>query len=113
MLIALNSWIKKYHSILVRHIQIPTFMYLRKSRLFIKSRYSRNRQWSKSIVYFGLWFNIISVIGGMFYCYRYIFIFSYFYIIGFIFVLIVALRVSKYNSLDSIILWLKSLTFKV
>ena len=37
--------------------------YLRKNKLFIKGRYSRNRQYYKTGVYWCLWVNIIAVFG--------------------------------------------------
>lgn len=51
-------------------------LYLRKNKTFIKSKYTRTRQWSKSIVYFGLWFNIISIYFGFLYLYQFYFVFS-------------------------------------
>lgn len=51
--------------------------FLRKTNTFIKSKYSRNRQWSKSIVYFGLWFGVISAFVITYYTYRFLFVFSY------------------------------------
>lgn len=51
--------------------------FLRKNKTFIKSKYSRTRQWSKVIVYFGLWYGVWSVLILLFFCYRYMFIFSY------------------------------------
>ena len=90
-----------------------TLLFLRKARLFVKSRYSRNRQWSKSIVYFGLWFNIISVIWSIYYCYRYIFIFSHLYWLGAAFVLIAAIRISRFINLSALLAFYKNFTFKV
>lgn len=51
--------------------------FLRKNKTFIKSKYSRTRQWSKVIVYFGLWYGVWSVLILFFFCYRYMFVFSY------------------------------------
>lgn len=90
----------------------PTILFLRKARLFVKSRYSRNRQWSKSIVYFGLWFNIISVIWSLYYCYRYVFIFSHLYWLGFVFVFFIGLRLAKFIKFSTGYLFLKNFTFK-
>ena len=46
---------------------------LRRNKTFLKSKYTRTRQWSKSIVYFGLWFNLISIYLSFFYCYQFYF----------------------------------------
>jgi hypothetical protein len=58
-------------------IRICTIQFLRKTNTFIKSKYSKNRQWSKVIVYFGLWFGVISVFAITYYTYHFLFIFSY------------------------------------
>jgi hypothetical protein len=61
-------------------------MYLRKSKMFNKSRFSRNRQLYRTGVYWCLWINIVIVYALYFYFYRFSFTFGYFwYIIGFFF----------------------------
>lgn len=80
-----------------RYFNIHTLYFLRKNKTFIKSKYSRTRQWSKVIVYFGLWYGIISVFFLTAYCYRYLFIFSYLWWIIFIFILIIVLKSIKLN----------------
>lgn len=56
---------------------VVSVFFLRKTNTFIKSKYSKNRQWSKSIVYFGLWFGVISAFTLTYYNYRFLFAFSY------------------------------------
>lgn len=56
--------------------------FLRKTNTFIKSKYSKNRQWSKSIVYFGLWFGVVSAFTFTYYNYRFLFILSYLWWFG-------------------------------
>ena len=103
MVIQLVTKLKQFKFFLASHANVnANLLFLRKARLFVKSRYSRNRQWSKSIVYFGLWFNITSVIWTVYYCYRYIFIFSHLYWLGAVMVGVAALRVSKSISIASI-----------
>jgi len=53
--------------------------FLRKNRTFVKSRFSRTRQWTKTIVYFAIWFNICSIYLSFIFCYNYIFIYSSFF----------------------------------
>ena len=58
---------------------------LRKTKSFNKSRYSRNRQYYRTGVYWCLWLNIILVFALYYVFYRYTFKFSYvfiFYIIS-------------------------------
>lgn len=46
---------------------------LRKTRSFLKSKVTRTRQWSKVIVFFGLWFNLGSIYFTFLYCYQFYF----------------------------------------
>lgn len=58
---------------------------LRKTKSFNKSRYSRNRQYYRTGVYWCLWLNVILVTGLYYAFYRYSLKFSYifiFYVIG-------------------------------
>lgn len=58
---------------------------LRKTKSFNKSRYSRNRQYYRTGVYWCLWLNIILVLGLYYSFYRYSLKFSYvfiFYVVG-------------------------------
>jgi len=50
---------------------------LRKSKCFNKSRYSRNRQYYRTGVYWCLWLNIILVLGLYYSFYRFTFKFNY------------------------------------
>lgn len=114
MVISLVKKIKPIFNMLTNYfLTTPTILFLRKARIFVKSRYSRNRQWSKSIVYFGLWFNIISVIWSLYYCYRYVFIFSHLYWLGFVFVFFITLRLFKFITVNQLIVFCKSFTFKL
>lgn len=65
-----------------RFIGLVTVNFLRKTNTFIKSKYSKNRQWSKSIVYFGLWFGVISAFTFTYFNYRFMFSFSYLWWVG-------------------------------
>ena len=55
------------------------YFFLRKNKTFIKNRYPRNRQWSKNIIYFGFWLNILLVYFSYIFCYHYAFILNYFW----------------------------------
>ena len=76
--------------------------FLRHTKSFVKSRYSRGRQWSKVIVYFGLWFNIGSVLGSFFFCYQFSFRLSYCWWILFILVNSFLFRLFVFRSKISI-----------
>jgi len=68
-----------------------TIFYIRKNRIFNKSRYSRNRQLYRTGVYWCLWLNVLIVYGLYFYFYRFTFNFGYiwwglgFFVFSFIF----------------------------
>lgn len=51
--------------------------FLRKTKSFNKSRYSRNRQYYRTGVYWCLWVNIIAVVSLYYLFYRFTFRFSY------------------------------------
>lgn len=72
-----------------KYMGMLTVYFLRKNPTFIKSKYSKNRQWSKSIVYFGLWFGVISAYILLYYCYRFTVTFSYTWWMVAIFLIIV------------------------
>lgn len=61
---------------------------LRKTKSFNKSRYSRNRQYYRTGVYWCLWLNIILVFGLYYAFYRYTFKFSYIFIFYFVAVIL-------------------------
>ena len=52
-------------------------LYLRKTKIFNKGRYSRNRQFYRTGVYWCLYINIIAVIGMYFWFYRFVMNFGY------------------------------------
>ena len=59
--------------------------FLRKNRIFNKSRYSRNRQLYRTGVFWCLWLNIIIVYGLYFFFYRFTLNFGYMWLLLFIF----------------------------
>jgi len=60
------------------------YYFLRKNKLFIKNKYPRNRQWSKNIIYFGIWLNILIIFLAFLYCYHFLFNLDYFWWVIFI-----------------------------
>ena len=70
-----NTSINKY----INFYNLPnySFFYLRKNKIFNKSRYSRNRQLYRTGVYWCLWLNIMIVYGLYFFFYRFTFNFGY------------------------------------
>ena len=62
-------------------------LFLRKFRVFNKGRYSRNRQFYRTGVYWCLYINIIAVIGFYFWFYKITFNYNYFWIILYLFFL--------------------------
>jgi len=64
---------------------IFNYFLLRKVKIFVKNKYPRNRQWSKNIIYFGVWLNILIVYLTFFYCYHFLFNFGYLWWINFFF----------------------------
>lgn len=75
--------------------------FLRKNRIFNKSRYSRNRQLYRTGVYWCLWFNILMVYGLFFFFYRFSFNFGYLWwglcIFAFSFIIGKVLKYRFYN----------------
>lgn len=70
-----DSSMNKYISL--NNSNVYNFFFLRKNRIFNKSRYSRNRQLYRTGVYWCLWLNIIIVYGLFFLFYRFTFNFGY------------------------------------
>lgn len=70
-----DSSLNKYISL--KNLNGFNFFFLRKNRIFNKSRYSRNRQLYRTGVYWCLWLNIIIVYGLFFLFYRFTFNFGY------------------------------------
>lgn len=60
-----------------------SFFFLRKTKIFNKGRYSRNRQLYKTGVYFCLYINILAIYAIYFLFYRFTFNFGYFWIFMF------------------------------
>ena len=56
-----------------------TSLFLRKNKTFLKSKITRTRQWSKTIVFFGLWFNIGSIYFCNLYFYQWYINLSYYW----------------------------------
>lgn len=80
--------------------------FLRKSKIFNKGRYSRNRQTYRTGFYWCLWLNIFVVYGLHFVFYRFTFTFGYLWLLLFIFFSsFIFSRALKYNliSLNSVI----------
>lgn len=91
-----DSSISKYISI--NSIKLYKFNYIRKNRIFNKSRYSRNRQLYRTGVYWCLWLNVLVVYGLFFVFYRFTFNFGYFWWgILVLFYSTIFSRVLKYN----------------
>jgi len=63
----------------LNNINMYTFFFIRKNRIFNKGRYSRNRQLYRTGVYWCLWLNIMLVYGLYFMFYRFTFNFGYFW----------------------------------
>jgi hypothetical protein len=61
----------------LQNLKCYVFLYLRKNKIFNKSRYSRNRQLYRTGVYWCLWLNVILVYGLYFLFYRFTFNFGY------------------------------------
>lgn len=60
---------------------------LRFTKLFVKNKYPRNRQWSKNIIYFGIWLNVVIVYLTFLYCYHFTFNIGYIWWLSIIFVI--------------------------
>lgn len=74
------------------------FFFLRKSKIFNKGRYSRNRQTYRTGFYWCLWLNIFVVYGLHFVFYRFTFTFGYLWVFLFIFFgSFIFSRALKYN----------------
>lgn len=111
-----NSWKKKLLAIyFVRFVETSVSkiinvknlfkyrnLFLRKNKIFNKSRYSRNRQLYRTGVYWCLWLNIILVYSLYFYFYRFSFSFGYFWFICGLFFFSFIFSRSLQNNLFSI-----------
>lgn len=91
-----DSSMNKYIS--YRNLKKFNFFFLRKNRIFNKSRYSRNRQLYRTGFYWCLWLNIIIVYGLFFLFYRFTFNFGYLWWgLMFLFYSFIFSKVCKYN----------------
>jgi hypothetical protein len=95
--IRINNLMNSVKLVFPKHLNKITVFFLRKTRTFIKSKYSRTRQWSKTIVYFGLWYGVASVWFMMIHTYKFIFVLSYIWSISALFCIIILLRFFKKN----------------
>lgn len=91
----LNKFNYFFYKLYTKNYNFIKILFLRKNKSFIKSKYSRTRQWSKVIVYFGLWYGILSIYVTTLYCYHYLFIFSYTWWIISIILLLITLKYNK------------------
>ena len=91
-----ESSISKY--ININSVKNYKINYIRKNRIFNKSRYSRNRQLYRTGVYWCLWLNVLVVYGLFFVFYRFTFNFGYFWWgLLILFYSTIFSRVVKYN----------------
>ncbi len=78
-----SDWIVRFSpTSIVKYVNsmytdIFNVLYLRKTKVFNKGRYSRNRQFYRTGVYWCLYINIIAVIGMYFWFYRFVMNFGY------------------------------------
>jgi len=94
-------------------------LYLRKPKVFNKGRYSRNRQYYRTGVYWCLYINIIAVIGIYFWFYRFTMNFGYLWWLLFIFIAsFIVPKTIKYrlynplnlvNSITNDLIWVSSI----
>ena len=88
-----NTWTIKYSpSNFMKYIGLSNFqnytiLFLRKNKVFNKGRYSRNRQYYRTGVYWCLYINIVAVIGIHFWFYKLTMNFGYLWWLLYIFIL--------------------------
>lgn len=81
--LAVGAWVVRFSpTTVVKYVNstctdIFNILYLRKTKVFNKGRYSRNRQFYRTGVYWCLYINIIAVIGMYFWFYRFVMNFGY------------------------------------
>ena len=107
-----NSWIIKYSpSNFIKYINSTnlskyTILFLRKNKVFNKGRYSRNRQYYRTGVYWCLYINIIAVVGIHFWFYKLTMNFGYMWWLLFVFILsFIAPKAIKYRLYNPLILY--------
>jgi len=87
-------WVVKFRSLFMErflslgNITRNLVFFLRKTKIFNKGRYSRNRQIYRTGVYLCLWVNILAIVAIYFLFYRFLFNFGYLWWIFFIYVMI-------------------------
>ena len=88
-----NKWVTKYSpSNFIKYINILNtstynILFLRKNKVFNKGRYSRNRQYYRTGVYWCLYVNIIAVVGIYFWFYRFTMNFGYLWWLLYLFII--------------------------
>jgi len=88
-----QKWVTKYSpSNFIKYIKDTTLnnytiLYLRKNKVFNKGRYSRNRQYYRTGVYWCLYVNIVAVVGIYFWFYRFTMNFGYLWWLLYIFMM--------------------------
>ena len=117
-----NTWLVKFSpSNFIKYIDylnVNTYniLYLRKAKVFNKGRYSRNRQYYRTGVYWCLYVNIIAVVGIYFWFYRFTMNFGYLWWLLFAFIVsFIVPKAVKYrlynpkkliNSITDDLIWL-------
>jgi hypothetical protein len=98
-----NSSITKY--IDYNSINKYKIYYLRKTKIFNKGRYSRNRQTYRTGVYWSLYLNIILMIGLFFWFYRFTINFGYLWWFFYIFIVsFLVPKIIKYKFYNPVVL---------
>lgn len=124
-----NTWVIKFSPSnfikYIDHLNINTYsiLYLRKAKVFNKGRYSRNRQYYRTGVYWCLYVNIIAVVGIYFWFYRFTMNFGYLWWLLFAFILsFIAPKAIKYrlynpkkllNSIVDDLVWVGNLVLNI
>lgn len=89
----------------LKNLSSYNFFFLRKNRIFNKSRYSRNRQLYRTGVYWCLWLNIVIIYGLFFLFYRFTFNFGYIWFgVLVLFYSFIFSKVLKYNFVNIFII---------
>jgi hypothetical protein len=115
-----SNFIKYINSLNLNKYNI---LYLRKAKVFNKGRYSRNRQYYRTGVYWCLYVNIIAVVGIYFWFYRFTMNFGYLWWLLYLFIAsFIIPKAIKYrfynvvilvNSISKDLLWLGYIVFNI
>lgn len=124
-----NSWVIKFSpSNFIKYINSLNLnkyniLYLRKAKVFNKGRYSRNRQYYRTGVYWCLYVNIIAVVGIYFWFYRFTMNFGYLWWLLYLFIAsFIIPKAIKYrfyniitltNSISKDLLWISYITLNL